>query len=131
LQDEIARLDASIAVLERVETLSDRARADLEAQRRRRAELAAAQLLFGAQPVLLVAAGLGAVRDLVGALGDLLSRDRLLVGLRRGHPAGGLLCGRAGLRHAASYPARTALHLESGWRESNPHHRLGRPTLYH
>jgi hypothetical protein len=42
LQEEIARLDASITVLERVEVLGDRARADLEATRRRRMELAAA-----------------------------------------------------------------------------------------
>ncbi|MDX6568282.1 MAG: hypothetical protein QOH15_860 [Gaiellales bacterium] len=42
LQDEIARLDASIAVLEPIDTLSDRARADRDAQRSRRAELVAA-----------------------------------------------------------------------------------------
>jgi hypothetical protein len=40
LQEELARLDASITVLERVDTLSDRARADLDSQRARRAELA-------------------------------------------------------------------------------------------
>ena len=41
LEDQIARLDAAITVLERVEVLGDQARADLEAQRARRAELAA------------------------------------------------------------------------------------------
>ena len=41
LQEQIARLDAAITILERVEVLGDQARADLEAQRRRRAELAA------------------------------------------------------------------------------------------
>jgi hypothetical protein len=40
LREEVARLDASITVLERVDMLSDRARADLDAQRARRAELA-------------------------------------------------------------------------------------------
>jgi hypothetical protein len=39
LQEELARLDASITVLERVDTLSERARADLDSQRARRAEL--------------------------------------------------------------------------------------------
>jgi hypothetical protein len=42
LQEEIARLDASITVLEQVDALSERARADLDAQRARRADLAAA-----------------------------------------------------------------------------------------
>jgi hypothetical protein len=42
LQDELARLDASITVLERVPSLSERARRDLEAQRLRRAEVAEA-----------------------------------------------------------------------------------------
>jgi hypothetical protein len=42
LHEQIARLDAAITVLERVDTLNDRARADLDAQRARRAELAAA-----------------------------------------------------------------------------------------
>jgi hypothetical protein len=40
LRDALARLDASISVLERVDRLSERARADLDAQRARRAELA-------------------------------------------------------------------------------------------
>jgi hypothetical protein len=40
VQEELVRLDASITVLERLDTLSDRARADLAAQRARRAELA-------------------------------------------------------------------------------------------
>jgi protein-L-isoaspartate O-methyltransferase len=42
LHEELARVDASIAVLERIETLSERARADLAALRARRAEIAAA-----------------------------------------------------------------------------------------
>ena len=42
LQEELALLDASITVLERVDTLSERARADLDRQRARRAELARA-----------------------------------------------------------------------------------------
>jgi protein-L-isoaspartate O-methyltransferase len=42
LHEELARVDASIAVLERIETLSERARTDLEALRVRRAEIAAA-----------------------------------------------------------------------------------------
>jgi hypothetical protein len=42
LQEELARLEASITVLERVDTLSEPARADLDAQRARRAELARA-----------------------------------------------------------------------------------------
>jgi hypothetical protein len=42
LQDELARLDASITVLERVPSLSERAQRDLAAQRARRAEIAAA-----------------------------------------------------------------------------------------
>jgi hypothetical protein len=42
LQDEIARLDASITVLERVPALSEQARRDLDAQRGRRAKLATA-----------------------------------------------------------------------------------------
>jgi hypothetical protein len=42
LHEELARLDASITVLERVDTLSERARADLDRQRARRAELARA-----------------------------------------------------------------------------------------
>jgi chromosome segregation ATPase len=42
LREEIARLDAEITVLERVETLNERARADLEARRTRRDRLAAA-----------------------------------------------------------------------------------------
>jgi protein-L-isoaspartate O-methyltransferase len=42
LHEELARVDASIAVLERIETLSERARADLEALRARRAQIAAA-----------------------------------------------------------------------------------------
>jgi hypothetical protein len=41
LREELARVDASIAVLERIETLSERARIDLEALRARRAEIAA------------------------------------------------------------------------------------------
>jgi hypothetical protein len=41
LRNELARVDASIAVLERIETLSERARIDLEALRARRAEIAA------------------------------------------------------------------------------------------
>jgi hypothetical protein len=50
LQEELARLDASITVLERVDTLSDRARADLDSQRARRAELAGAlEALRGAR----------------------------------------------------------------------------------
>jgi hypothetical protein len=50
LQEELARLDASITVLERVDTLSDRARADLDSQRARRAELARAlETLRGAR----------------------------------------------------------------------------------
>ncbi len=40
LVDEIARLDAEIVVLERIDTLSERARADLSARKARRAELA-------------------------------------------------------------------------------------------
>jgi hypothetical protein len=49
LQEELARLDASITVLERVDTLSERARADLDGQRARRAELAhALEALRGA-----------------------------------------------------------------------------------
>jgi hypothetical protein len=42
LRQELARLDASILVLERVERLSEQARHDLEAQRARRAQLTAA-----------------------------------------------------------------------------------------
>jgi hypothetical protein len=42
LQDELARLDASITVLERVQSLSERAQQDLAAQRARRSEIAAA-----------------------------------------------------------------------------------------
>ena len=42
LREQIARLEAEITVLERVETLSERARADLEARRSRRDRLAAA-----------------------------------------------------------------------------------------
>jgi hypothetical protein len=42
LREALARLDASIVVLERVERLSERAQRDLEAQRARRAQLAAA-----------------------------------------------------------------------------------------
>lgn len=41
LQDELARLDASITVLARVDGLSERARHDLAAQRTRRVEIAA------------------------------------------------------------------------------------------
>jgi hypothetical protein len=41
LREELARVDASIAVLERIETLSERARIDLEALRARRAAIAA------------------------------------------------------------------------------------------
>jgi hypothetical protein len=40
LVDEIARLDAEIVVLQRIDTLSERARADLSAREARRAELA-------------------------------------------------------------------------------------------
>jgi hypothetical protein len=40
LVDEIARLDAEIVVLQRIDTLSERARADLSARETRRAELA-------------------------------------------------------------------------------------------
>jgi hypothetical protein len=40
LVDEIARLDAEIVVLRRIDTLSERARADLRAREARRAELA-------------------------------------------------------------------------------------------
>jgi protein-L-isoaspartate O-methyltransferase len=47
LHDELVRVDASIAVLERIETLSERARADLEALRVRRAEIAAALEALG------------------------------------------------------------------------------------
>ncbi len=42
LREEIARLDAEIVVFEGVETLSERARADLAARRARRDQLAAA-----------------------------------------------------------------------------------------
>jgi hypothetical protein len=42
LQEEIARLDATIMVLERLESSSEQARLDLEAQRARRAGLLAA-----------------------------------------------------------------------------------------
>jgi exonuclease VII small subunit len=42
LREGIARLDAEITVFERVETLSERGRADLEARRARRDQLAAA-----------------------------------------------------------------------------------------
>jgi hypothetical protein len=42
LQEEIARLEATIVVLERVERLSEQARRDLAAQRARRADLLAA-----------------------------------------------------------------------------------------
>jgi hypothetical protein len=42
LREEIARLDAEITVFERVETLSERGLADLEARRTRRDQLAAA-----------------------------------------------------------------------------------------
>jgi hypothetical protein len=42
LREEIARLDALITVLERVDRLSEQAQRDLQAQRGRRAELAAA-----------------------------------------------------------------------------------------
>jgi hypothetical protein len=40
LVDEIARLDAEIVVLQRIDTLSERALADLRAREARRAELA-------------------------------------------------------------------------------------------
>jgi hypothetical protein len=40
LVDEIARLDAEIVVLQRIDTLSERAQADLSARKARRAELA-------------------------------------------------------------------------------------------
>jgi hypothetical protein len=42
LQEEIARLDATIMVLERLESSSEQARLDLEGQRARRADLLAA-----------------------------------------------------------------------------------------
>jgi hypothetical protein len=42
LIDEIARLDAEIVVLQRIDTLSERARADLAGREARRDELAAA-----------------------------------------------------------------------------------------
>jgi hypothetical protein len=50
LQEELARLDASITVLERVDALSERARADLDSERARRAELTRAlEALRGAR----------------------------------------------------------------------------------
>jgi hypothetical protein len=42
LQEQIARLDAEISVFGQIESLSDQARADLEARRARRDQLAAA-----------------------------------------------------------------------------------------
>jgi hypothetical protein len=41
LQEELILLDASITVLERVQSLSERARRDLDAQRARRQQIAA------------------------------------------------------------------------------------------
>ena len=46
LQRRLDELDASITVLERIEHPSDRAQADLEARRARRAELAEALALL-------------------------------------------------------------------------------------
>jgi protein-L-isoaspartate O-methyltransferase len=42
LREELARLDATILVLERIERLSEQAQRDLDAQRARRAQVAAA-----------------------------------------------------------------------------------------
>jgi hypothetical protein len=42
MREELARLDAEILVFERIDTLSEQARTDLEARRRRRDQLAAA-----------------------------------------------------------------------------------------
>jgi hypothetical protein len=47
LIDEIARIDAEIVVLQRIDTLSERAQADLRVREARRAELAAALAALG------------------------------------------------------------------------------------